>query len=173
MYKKTKEVKEKAWSWIKDYLIIPNNLIGNLPPCPYAKTAILNNQIKIISYQEEGNTKTIFEFLYDQITHWDNSKSVIVCVDIDKNPYSSLKIIMKCLNREFMQDDFIVLIDNPEDPFIVNGVNMTFPEYPLILIQKKSELQKATNDLKKTNYYSYWTQDQIDETITWRTANNR
>jgi hypothetical protein len=50
----------------------------------------------------------------------------------------------------------------------VNGVQTTFDDCYLILIQSLSKLNKHAEILKGTDYYSYWTKNQIDEVITWR-----
>ena len=43
-----KTITEDILSWSKDFVELPNKHLGNLPTCPYAKTARLKGQIRIV-----------------------------------------------------------------------------------------------------------------------------
>jgi len=62
---KVKTVTEDILSWSKDFVELPNKHLGNVPTCPYAKKARLDNRIRIV---EEKNVKIYFQLLLKNVT---------------------------------------------------------------------------------------------------------
>jgi hypothetical protein len=67
-----------------------------------------------------------------------------------------------------MKQDIVVLEDHPDLLDTVNGVRMNFDQASLLIIQKLSLLNKASEKLKAKGYYKHWNQDEVDSVVTWR-----
>ena len=42
------EIVTSLTKWMTEFVEVPNTLLGNWPPCPYARQARINNKIEII-----------------------------------------------------------------------------------------------------------------------------
>lgn len=73
------------------------------------------------------------------------------------------------LNRTFMNGNKVVLDNDPRSPFIIHGLTTNFPDCYLWVVQDLADLLSKSNSLKFTDYYNYWTKEQLDEVVTWRT----
>jgi len=67
-----------------------------------------------------------------------------------------------------MKQDIVVLEDHPDLLDTVNGVRMNFDQASLLIIQKLSLLNKASDKLKDKGYYDHWSEDEVDSVVTWR-----
>ena len=52
--------------------------------------------------------------------------------------------------------DFIALEDHPSDPGYIDKVYTGNGKFGVVLIQKRSDLIKRRQELKKINYYDNW-----------------
>ena len=81
---------------------------------------------------------------------------------------SEFEQITQELNNTLMKQDIVVLEDHPDLLDTVNGVRMNFDQASLLIIQKLSLLNKASDKLKAKGYYKHWSQDEVDSVVTWR-----
>lgn len=152
------------YDWF-NHIQTPRQQLGGMPICPFAKAAIVNKQ-----------------FIIQQCSLEDIDQKVLNC-DIQKykvciyylptyEQYSiqSLEQITQQLTDKYWKDDKIVLDNDPRNPFIIQGVTTTFEQCYLWIVQSLEDLTQKSNILKATEYYNYWTKSQIDEVVTWRTA---
>ena len=72
------------------------------------------------------------------------------------------------LNRNFIHNNKVVLDSDPRNPFAINGITTTFPDCYIWIVQDLADLTSKSNGLKFTDYYSYWTKEQLDEVVSWR-----
>ena len=140
------------------------NSIGKFPICPFAAAAIKNNKVSIQGIDDVSNIETLIESI-DILEH---DVTILYLPEYEKYTIEELRSIIILLNSKFNSVDKVILENEPRTPFFVNGVQTTFDDCYLILIQSMSKLNKHAEILKGTDYYSYWTKNQIDEVITWR-----
>lgn len=140
------------------------NSIGKYPICPFAAAAIKNNKVSIQGIDDVSNIETLIESI-DILEH---DVTILYLPEYEKYTIEELRSIIILLNSKFNSVDKVILENEPRTPFFVNGVQTTFDDCYLILIQSMSKLNKHAEILKGTDYYSYWTKNQIDEVITWR-----
>lgn len=139
--------------------------LSNLPICPYAKKAYINKRYQIVD--------TDYNTIDLNIEHVDLTKYQVIIfklADYQSYDIEYLKEKTSKLNEKFNKDDIIILDNDPRDPFIINGIKTTYNECYLWLIQSLSDLNDKSKELKKTNYYSHWTKEQLDEVVNWRTT---
>ena len=146
-----------------DHIQTPNS-IGKYPICPFAAAAIKNNKVSIQGIEDVSNIETLIESI--DILEYD--VTILYLLEYKKYTIEELRSIIILLNSKFNSVDKVILENEPRTPFFVNGVQTTFDDCYLILIQSLSKLNKHAEILKGTDYYSYWTKNQIDEVITWR-----
>lgn len=153
---------EKINEWI-DFIQKPRIELGGFSICPYAKLATKAKAYII----KETSLATIEQDLNNIDTS--NLVTIFILKEYYKYDVDYLLSITKDLNYTFNKRDFVILENDPRSPMIINGVTTTFTDCFLWLVQSLSDLNKKSGDLEKTCYYSYWTQKQLDEVVTWRT----
>lgn len=145
------------------HITTPRVELGNKPICPFAKPAIQAKQYTVES--------TDIHNIEEQIGKAD-TVTYKVCIFTLKNyiDYSILELEEKTqlLNSQYSKQDKVVLDSDPRNPFTISGVTTTFPDCYLWIVQSLSDLTEKSNLLRASNYYSYWTQKQIDEIVAWR-----
>jgi hypothetical protein len=67
-----------------------------------------------------------------------------------------------------MPINYVILEDHPDSPEYINEVNMNFGECGLLVIQKLDKLNKASEQLKEKGYYDVWSQQDLDDVVSWR-----
>jgi|TARA_R100000027_G_scaffold16673_1_gene12042 hypothetical protein len=150
--------------WIEEFVSVHNETIGQVP-CPFAKQAMLDERINYVP----GGKHTITPLLNSLASNWDEKYEVVVVyADKDELTPNELKTIVDDFNRFARDKDVVALEDHPNDPEILNGVSMNFGKAILILVQRLSKLNKASDILKKKGYYDNWPKDNYDDVVSWR-----
>ena len=67
-----------------------------------------------------------------------------------------------------MSKDIVALEDHPDDEEDVNGVKMNFGKCIIILVQRLSKINEASELLKKKGYYDVWSKENLDDVVNWR-----
>lgn len=154
---------EQINEWI-NFIQKPRVELGGFSVCPYAKLAVRTNSYTIVDV-----SLARIEQVMDEIDLSKHLVTVLVLRDYLQYDESYLLDVTKGLNKKYNPKDLVVLENDPRSPMVINGVTTTFAECFLWLIQSLSDLNKKSGDLEKTTYYSYWTQKQLDEVVSWRT----
>jgi len=137
--------------------------LSNLPICPYAKQAYLNKRYFIVD--------TGYDTISLDIETFDLTKYQVVIFklkDYQSYDIETLKQKTNDLNNQFNKNDIVVLDNDPRDPFFINNIKTTYDECYLWLIQSLSDLNNKSKELEKTDYYKYWTKEQLDNVVNWR-----
>ena len=118
------KIEKDIHCWVYEFLAKPNELLGWLPVCPYAAKALHEERARI-----EINTNLFSESFYEKyIPTFDHHKE-----DILSHP------------------------DDTEEGIELFGTNEYNDEevgpYPMIFVQKLSDLVHESRKLQKTNYY--------------------
>ena len=148
---------EQIKKWIEEFVSVHNEDYGQIP-CPYARAA----QVKYI--KTDNIDLELKKILDCGLLH-----EVICIYTATENytPYELHHYVMEW-NTIAMKKDLVALEDHPLSEEIINGVQMNFGHCILILVQRLSKLTAASNTLKKKGYYDNWTQEDLDEVVTWR-----
>lgn len=120
--------------------------LGGLPICPYAlksKSLIIDTTIDDIVPQE-GYDVIIF-IVEDSL----NINDILKWVEIYNKKYS----------------DYLFLEDCASKNTFINGVKTNNQKFNLILCQSTTKLKKFREQLAKTEYYSYWSEDYLKEIL--------
>jgi hypothetical protein len=125
----------------------PSANLDGLSVCPYAK----GTQYELI--ETDGSTIAPPPWDFDLIIY--------------KLPdhYSEFEVAAIAAEYNKIHSDMIFLPD-PKDRYTeINSVQTNNGEYNLILCQWRDNLEKARAGLSKTQYYTFWNQQYLDEIL--------
>ena len=145
------------------FIQMPRTELGGFAICPYAKQAITQK-----SYDIQHTTVDTFTSILDTDDIKQYDVSIFVIDNYQNYDVQYLIDYTMQLNQKYKIRDMVILDNDPRTPMYINRVMSTFEHAYLWVVQSLSDLNNKTHHLQKTNYYSFWTQQQLDEVVTWR-----
>lgn len=159
-----KELLIELNKWLSEFVEKPNAALDMWSVCPYARQARLKDKIEIILV--EGND---FEKAINQAKIYLDSKDVVIMAfDHELVSYQNLQQLVENINKKFMQDNYVILEDHPDQPEFINGEKMNFGYCGILLMQRLSELNDAADKLREKGYYNNWSKNDYDDVVSWR-----
>ena len=158
-------------TWSEKYLEPKNEHLGNVPVCPYARMARLQKTYRILECHNFAEFQdTIIEGA--KLAKDPDIQIVIVgCDDIGYEP-EELDSVIDVLNRVMVPNDIYLMGSHPwddeeDEPVEFLETDDWEPEnsFMMVLIQKYDELEKASDNLRKTGYYDHWPSDYYEGTV--------
>jgi hypothetical protein len=173
------EIIEDVRIWSKHFLEVPNLHLGGVPACPFAKKAWLDKKVWVAVKTKNSTYK---KELNDCLKNLDFTKKEIL---IFCDPYFSyspdeLHVATEDFNEWYNRKDFYFMSFHPSNPateeeqkFLVspnNDTNLSGPDYKysMMLVQKFSQLQEASDKLHKQGYYEMWPDEYYQEVVVSR-----
>ena len=155
--------------WIENFLCKDNPAFNNMPPCPFAKQAMLDDKIFYCELQPlhipmgDYFAAELENFSY----HWPKGKEVVI---IGCNPeYISseeLTLAVETSTTRFLsQRGYIALEDHPDEEEKVKDVILNNKNYAVVFLQNRDKLNAARKALHKQDYYKNWTQDYYEDVV--------
>ena len=174
-----KEIKKDVRKWSEHFLEIPNKHLGGFPACPFAKKTWqddkvvvevkrknkwykteLNAQLKQLDFHVHeilifcdpyfNYSLEEFQDIIDAYNDWYNKKDVFFMGFHPLNP----------ANEE--EQEFLVT-PNGETPIVESDLM-----YSMMLIQKFSQLQEASDKLHRQGYYRLWPKEYYRDVVVSR-----
>ena len=161
------QIIEDVRLWSKHFLEVPNLHLGGVPACPFAKKAWLDKKVwvsvkpKYTPYKKElNNCLKNLDFSVSEI--------LIFCDPYFSYSPDELHIATKEYNEWYNRKDLYFMSFHPSNPateeeqkFLVspnNNTNLpnTDYKYSMMLVQKFSQLQEASDKLHRQGYYKLW-----------------
>lgn len=164
------EIIQQFKDWVFGHVAPPRPQFGGLPICPFAKTAITIKDTVEIWTIDSASINSFGQVIYKMCldNNW-KEKEILIFIDKEKYSNEEIETIQNYLNRWFKnEEDLIAFKDHPDDPVIIDGVNTSYPHYPFIMVQKRKNIDVAHEELKKTEYYSRWSKQNLDDVVNWR-----
>ena len=159
-----KDITEKLNKWMIEFVEEPNPKLGDWAPCPYARQARVNNNIAI----KFAEMLELTPVLRENIDTLENKEVVIICFDHNQIDPVDLQEYVTGMNNTLMPMGYVILEDHPFSPEYINGVSMNFGICGLLILQKLSKLNQASDQLRDKGYYTNWSQQDLDSVVTWR-----
>lgn len=147
--------------WIENFLNIPTPTLNNLPPCPFAKQALISNKI-VINQLRPLSQLSMKEYFITEIEnytyHWPKGKEVVILgCEADLISAEDLEECVDITTEKFLSErGFVALEDHPDEEERVKDLIFNQGTYALILLQEAEKLDKARRILDKQNYYKNW-----------------
>jgi len=142
--------------WINKTLSIPDSIFNNLPPCPYAKKAWMENKVKIYAFDSWVDA---YSCLVTKQWDFTNLEVVIIAFPKDDITSNQLSNMIDALQNTWPRNDLAVLEDHPDELEQVDGFKLNFGKCCLLLIQPRSKLHEARAYLETKDYYKNWSQE--------------
>ena len=149
--------------WSHDFLEVPNDKLNGLPPCPYARKAWVDNQVKFsINTGLEGLTEEVKNFEthnYDIVVWASEELPDIEYLDgICDGMNEALSIAGIDMHLMVFHPDFNAS-DAGLDFLEEDGITSSELEYCMVFIQRLSVLDDAALSLEKSGYYKHFPED--------------
>ena len=174
-----RSITEDILEWSEKYLEPKNKHLGNVPVCPSARTARLKKTYRILECKN-------FNAFQDAIIEGaklakdpDIQIVIVGCKDIEYS-VEELSSVLDILNRVLVPQDIYLMGFHPWDEeedepveFLDTGEWSPDNEFMMVLIQKFDELEKASDNLRKTGYYDQWPSDYYEGTVLKRQSYRR
>ena len=125
--------------------------------CPYA-----NKFKENILICETDDMKKMVE--YYTINFPADKKVVVIISKPEKYDYETLTNYCSI----YQSDKLWLAPDHPKHYNEIGGIKTNNEDFAMILIQDREELNRYSNILKKTSYYSFWTKEYFAEIVTDR-----
>ena len=147
-------------TWIKDFVTKPNAVFGDLPPCPFAQKAMIDNKVEFVELNATADWKTIYQLIWNT----DFDEKDVLCVIADPKQFNPQETtsMAEVLNERFMPRDVVILEDHPDIDERVKHVKLNNGEYILFLAQRLSKLNKFSQMLEKGPYYRNWSRTYLE-----------
>ena len=137
------EIKEWAF-WLSSGVLGEDKI----PLCPWAKKSIIEGSVDFWEGESPENLIPLPEEIKVRIVHMPN-----------KSP-EDLVVVRNFCNT--LDPQFIFLDSHPEDSDLIGGIK-SVSILPLIIIQRRKELEEAREILKRGKYYNYWDKKVLDD----------
>ena len=174
-----RSITEDILQWSENYLEPKNKHLGDVPVCPYAKRARIDKTYRILECKNFVDFQdTIIEGA--KLAKDPDIQIVIVgCDDIGYEP-EELASVIDILNRVMVPNDIYLMCSHPDDDeededveFLDTADWEPSNSFMMVLIQKFDELEKASDNLRKTGYYDHWPSDYYEGTVLKRQSYRR
>lgn len=164
---KLMELQKNVEDWVYDFVSVYNEQLEAIP-CPFAKQAVIRNQITYkIAESVSDLDRLCME--YRDPALWEIKEVLVIGLEPQLISAMALVDTVERLNREvLLPAGLVALEDHPDNKEVVSNVEMNQGKWALVLIQSKDKLNNASKILERQGYYKKWSQEQLDEIVTWR-----
>ena len=146
--------------WISEFVTKPNPVFGNLPPCPFAQKAIIENKVEFLELDSVACYNTLYQHIWD----FDFDEKDVLCMIAPPDQFTAKETVQlaKDLNVYFMSKDVVVLEDHPQIDEQVKDVKLNNGHSTLFLAQSLSKLNRYSKLLEKGPYYKNWSKSYLE-----------
>ena len=158
--KKKQTPTQKIKNWINKFITKPNPVFGDLPPCPFARKAIMDDKVEFVELPGTADWRT----LYQMIWNFDLNDKDVLCMIAEPDHFTAEETvgIARELNERFMPRDVVILEDHPDIAEKVKHVTLNNGEYTLFLAQGLSKLNRHAKMLESGPYYKNWSKSYLE-----------
>jgi hypothetical protein len=158
----TTDFEQYLRNWIVEVLDKPQPWLNNLPSCPYAKQALINNRVDF------RRSHTYVADVHKLFDNWNTQFDVVVLVCDDNISSDLFSQHVEELNKQYVPLGYACLEDHVDCVETVKDIVFNNNKYNLILCQQLDKLNTASAQLNKQGYYEHWNKDYYDQVVSWR-----
>ena len=157
-------IEEDIRSWSREVLEVPNPYLkNNLPACPYAKKAWIDNKVQV------REVDRLLPSLYEAVREFHRNDYDLVILASFNLPSSELLWEMtEILNDVYADIDIHVMVFHPD--YAAEDTGMDFladhewesgieQDYCMAFIQSLKQVDEASRKLEKLGYYEVYPED--------------
>ena len=158
-------------NWISEFVTKPNPVFGDLPPCPFAQKAIVEDKVTFLELDGVASYPTLYQHILD--FDFDDKDVLIMIAQPDHFTAKETVKLAEDLNGYFMKHDVVILEDHPNIDESVKGVKLNNGHYTLFLAQGLGKLNKFSKMLEAGPYYKNWPKDYLESVKGFREKKNQ
>ena len=158
-------------NWIAEFVTKPNPIFGNLPPCPFAQKAMIEDKVEFLELDGLADYNTIYQHIFQ--FDFEAKDVLIMIAQRDHFTGDETEQIARDLNSYFMRSDVVVLEDHPDIDESVEDVKLNNGKYILFLAQSLSKLNHFSKLLESGPYYKKWSSDYLQSVKGFREKKTR
>ena len=158
-------------NWIAEFVTKPNPIFGNLPPCPFAQKAMIEDKVEFLELDGVADYNTIYQHIFQ--FDFEAKDVLIMIAQRDHFTGDETEQIARDLNSYFMRSDVVVLEDHPDIDESVEDVKLNNGKYILFLAQSLSKLNHFSKLLESGPYYNKWSSDYLQSVKGFREKKTR
>lgn len=151
--------------YMKEFLEKPHPVFGDMPVCPFARKARLENRIlyKVVPFCIHADfnpnslvMKMIHEFCQERY-------EVLLVIHPEKQAMTKCQMdeFIDQLNKKISDAGLIAFGGHCDDDFNVQGIYTRKEPFLNFTVQSKQLIKQASDSLLKTDYYKNWTPDNL------------
>ena len=170
-----KQIKNDVRRWSKLNLEVPNQHLNGMPACPFAKKTWTDKKVLIKIKQKNKWYKSQLNNHLSKL-NFEKHEILIFCDPYYNYPTEAFQDIIDTYNNWYNRKDIYFMGFHPkatptleEHAFLVDpGTQEVYDgtiEYSMMLIQKFSQLQEASDKLHKAGYYVNWPKEYYNEVV--------
>ena len=148
------EIVREVCQYVIDFVEQPQPKLGNLPVCPFARKARLENRIQyeVLELTREGVLAQVPLFTAKPELH------LMICVHPSRDGVSSAEVyrLVDVLNEVLPAMNLSALGGHPEDPFNIDGLYTRREPYPNVQLLRLDVGERAHQSLKNSGYSDRW-----------------
>ncbi|TAD97848.1 MAG: hypothetical protein EAZ98_08420 [Oscillatoriales cyanobacterium] len=159
------EIIESTLRWMTEFVELPHSVFGDLPVCPFTKTARLANQIlfkieRFSALTEFDRNSAIMQSIYE---FYNSDFEIMLVINPEKTAISApqTQALIEKLNNHISELSLLAFHVHPEEDFNIDGLHTRRAPYPGFTVQVNSQLKPVSDSLLKTEYYRNWTAQQL------------
>ena len=173
------DVKQDVRRWSELYLEVPNKHLGGMPACPFAKKTWRDNKV-LVGVKPKHKWYKVQLNNYLKSIDWNVHELLIFCDPYFNYSIEGLQNAIDEYNEEYNKKDVFFMGFHPHNPaneeeqeFLVtpNGEHPMVEksiDYSMMLAQKFSQLQEASDRLHKSGYYKLWPRGYYQDVVVSR-----
>ena len=173
------DVKQDVRKWSEHFLEIPNKHLGGFPACPFAKKTWNDDKVIVEVKRKNKWYKTELNGHLKQLD-FSVHEILIFCDPYFNYSLEEYQEIIDAYNTWYNKKDIFFMDFHPHNPaneeeqeFLVtpNGATPTVEsdlEYSMMLAQKFSQLQEASDKLHRIGYYEKWPKGYYQDVVVSR-----
>ena len=178
MYSK-KEITDDVRKWSEHFLEVPNKHLGGFPACPFAKKTWSDNKVIIEVKRKYKQYKAELNAHIKQLD-FKVHEILIFCDPYFNYSLDEYQEVIDSYNEWYNKKDIFFMGFHPKNPaneeeqeFLVTPTGeMPAVEsdlaYSMMLVQKFSQLQEASDKLRKSGYYKLWPRGYYQDVVVSR-----
>ncbi len=169
--KKKQTPTQKIKHWINSFITKPNPVFGNLPPCPFARKAMIEDKVTFVELPGTADWRTVYQLIWN----FDFDSKDVLCLIAEPEHFSATQAvgIAREMNERFMQRDIVILEDHPDIEEKVKHVQLNNGHYTLFLAQSLSKLNHFSKVLEAGPYYKNWSKSYLESVKGFRERKTR
>lgn len=137
--------------WIFNTLSKSEKVFANLPPCPFAKKAWLDNKVDVKEFVS-----------FDQLEEDIKELKEVIIFRFGDISARDLEDIAKEYNQKY--PNLLFLEEHPDLVECFNGL-VTNHGKAMLIVQDRKELEDARKQLQRTGYYDNWSEELKDRIL--------